>query len=120
MNKQFWIMFAIAVLIFGVMIYSCRAEEINIERLANAIYIAEGGANTNHPYGILQKYKTTTPRQACVNTINSVLKRFEEQEKEKDFIHFLSLTYCPINAKNDPLNLNVHWEKNVKYYYERR
>ena len=92
-------------------------ESFNIEKLADAIYLAEGGAKTKYPYGILTKYKTTTPRQACINTINSALKRFALQTKEKDFIIFLSLTYCPIGAKNDPHNLNIHWVKNVKYFY---
>jgi hypothetical protein len=91
--------------------------EINIEKLADAIYKAEGGSKTNHPYGILQKYKTTTPRQACINTIQSSLKRFEKQNNETDFIHFLSLTYCPIGAKNDKYGLNVNWERNVKFFY---
>ena len=96
------------------------AETINIEKLADAIYYAEGGAKTRHPYGILAKYKHTTPRQACLNTINSAHKRFQMQTKETDFIHFLSLTYCPIGASNDPSGLNIHWERNVKSLYTRR
>lgn len=88
-------------------------------QIANAIYKAEGGAKTNHPYGILTKYKTTTPRQACINTIKSARVRFSKQTKEKDFIHFLSLTYCPIGAKNDPTGLNKNWVKNVKFFLGR-
>jgi len=95
---------------------SAYGEEYTHEQIANAIYIAEGGAKTNHPYGILAHYKTTTPRQACLNTIKSAQKRFDKQTKETDFIHFLSLTYCPIGAKNDPAGLNVNWERNVKYF----
>ncbi len=96
------------------------ADEINVTKLADAIYQAEGGKNTRHPYGILAKYKHTTPRQACINTINSNLKRFRAQTSEKDFIRFMGKTYCPLNAKNDPTGLNVNWEKNVKYFYNRR
>ena len=87
------------------------------DRLADAIYRAEGGEKTRYPYGILQKYKVTTPRQACINTIKSAQKRFAKQKKETDFVHFLSLTYCPIGAKNDPGGLNKYWVKNVKYFY---
>jgi hypothetical protein len=91
-------------------------SNIDIERLATAIYHAEGGAKTRHPYGILKKYKTTTPRQACINTIKSNLKRWDGQG---DFILFLSRTYAPIGASNDPTGLNKNWVKNVTYFYNR-
>src|SRR3990167_10708274 len=64
----------------------------DFERLANAIYKAEG-VKSRHPYGILAKYKHTTPRQACLNTIRSAKKRFAKQNQENDFIRFLGLTY---------------------------
>jgi hypothetical protein len=95
------------------------AEEINIEKLATAIYHAEGGAKTRHPYGILKKYKTTTPRQACINTIKSAKRRYEKTNQGIDFISFLSKTYCPIGASNDPTGLNKNWVKNVKYFLRR-
>ncbi len=96
----------------------CLAEKINVEKLATAIYYAEGGAKTNHPYGILAKYKTTTPRQACINTINSALKRYEKSNKKLDFITFLGLTYCPVGCENDN-GTNRFWVKNVKRIYAR-
>ena len=86
------------------------------ETLADAIFKAEGGSKTRHPYGILAHYKHTTPRQACLNTIASARRRFAKQTKETDFIHFLSLTYCPIGASNDPTGLNRNWEKNVRKF----
>ena len=92
---------------------------VDIDRLADAIYRAEGGAKTRHPYGILAKYKTTTPRQACINTIKSGIKRYKTYNGKDDFIVFLSKTYCPIGAKNDPTGLNKNWVKNVKFYYNR-
>lgn len=98
--------------------YADNAPTVNVERLANAIYIAEGGNKTKHPYGILAKYKHTTPRQACINTIKSALKRYNKQGAKGDFIAFLGKTYCPVGASNDPWGLNKNWVKNVKYYYE--
>jgi hypothetical protein len=83
--------------------------------LCDAIFWAEGGHKTRHPYGILAKYKTTTPRQACLNTIKTNLKKWNGQG---DFIEFMSRSYCPIGAKNDPAGLNKHWVKNVKWFYE--
>ena len=71
----------------------------NFERLANAIYKAEGGAKTRHPYGILAKYKHTTPRQACMNTIAHAYK---DWNKQGDFIRFLQKRYCQVGASIDP------------------
>lgn len=90
-------------------------DSIDIEKLATAIYHAEGGSRTRHPYGILTKYKTTTPRAACINTINTGLRKWNGKD---DFILFLSRTYCPVGASNDPSGLNRYWVKNVKYHYE--
>jgi hypothetical protein len=101
-----------------------HANGLNLdkERLANAIYIAEGGAKTKHPYGILKKYKVTTPRQACINTINTALRKWNQQGLKgntNDFIKFLGKTYAPIGADNDPTGLNRNWVKNVTSLYNK-
>ena len=106
----------ILIIIFMTLSLNAYAGGINIERLADAIYLAEGGSKTAHPYGILKKYKVTTPRQACINTIKSNLKRWKG---EGNFIDFLQKTYAPIGAKNDPKGLNKNWAKNVKHFYYR-
>ena len=110
----------IITLIIALMCKACFAEVFTNSQIASAIYKAEGGSKTNHPYGILVKYKHTTPRQACLNTIKSAQKRFAKQSNEQDFIHFLSITYCPIGAANDPTGLNKNWEHNVKYFLDKR
>ena len=97
---------------------SVLAGDIDVNKLADAIYKSEGGEKTKYPYGIMTKYKHTTPRQACINTIKSAQKRFVKQTKEKDFVHFLSLTYCPIGCDNDN-GTNRFWERNVKYFLEK-
>lgn len=88
---------------------------IDVNKLANAIYKAEGGSKTKHPYGILTKYKNTTPRQACINTINRKLKTYKGSDK--DFIKHLGKTYCPVGALNDPWGLNKNWVNNVTKFY---
>ena len=80
-------------------------------QIADAIYKAEGGAGTKHPYGIMAHYKKTTPRQACLNTIKHMRR---DWDGKKDFIEFLGARYAPLNAKNDPSGLNRHWIKNVR------
>ena len=104
--------------IVGAFILSCMTcsakSEVNIEKLADAIYKAEGGVKTAHPYGILKKYKKTTPRQACINTIKHGLRDWDGYS---DFITFLGSRYCPVGAKNDPTGLNKNWVKNVRCFY---
>ena len=85
-------------------------------KIANAIFQAEGGTNTAHPYGILTKYKHTTPRQACLNTIRHQHANWEAAGSHGDFIEFLGAAYCPVGAKNDPKNLNKNWVPNVKSF----
>jgi hypothetical protein len=90
---------------------NCFAEgHYTVDQLANAIYRAEN--SKKHPYGILKKYKTTSPRQACINTIKHAIRDY----KGGDFIEFLASRYAPLNCANDPTGLNVHWVKNVRYF----
>jgi len=104
-----------------------QAEEaINVERLADAIYLAEGGAKTAYPYGIKSlRYEDRTDRslikeqwarKICVNTIRNNLKRFAGQNEYTDFIEFLGSRYCPTTIKEE-YHLNKNWVKNVKYFY---
>jgi len=110
---------AIVIILLGALYFipACRAQEIDEQKLADAIYKAEN--SKTHPYGILTHYKTTTPRQACLNTIRSAKRRYEKSNLRIDFISFLGKTYCPIGAENDPQRLNKNWVKNVKFYYGR-
>jgi hypothetical protein len=40
-------------------------------------------------------------------------------DKTGDFISYLSKSYCPIGASNDPKGLNKNWVKNVKTFYNK-
>jgi hypothetical protein len=95
---------------------SIRAAEMpDAERLVDAIGKAEN--SKAHPYGIMQTYRHTTPRQACLNTVRSAEKRWIAAGKPGGFIEFLAKTYAPVGAKNDPTGLNRNWVKNVKFFY---
>lgn len=102
---------------FVILALSCMTAQAAIDenRLVDAIGRAEN--SKSHPYGILATYKHTTPRQACLNTIRSAEKRYSQTNQKEDFISFLSKTYCPIGAKNDPSGLNNNWVKNVTWFY---
>ena len=79
-------------------------------QIVDAIYIAEGGRATKHPYGILKKFKTTTPRQACFNTVRRLRGTWNGKG---DLIAHIGKTYCPVGAANDPRGLNKNWVPNV-------
>lgn len=110
--------------IFWVVIFTIFATLISATcfaytdvQIADAIYLAEGGAKAKVPYGILSvKVKDEAEaRQVCLNTIRNAKRRYEKTNKEIDFITFLGLTYCPPNAHS----LNKNWVKNVKYFLEK-
>ena len=98
----------LAVLMMVFFAKASHADMIQPERLANAIYKAEGGTKTKWPYGIKHHYKHTTARKACINTINHRLKLWNGQG---DFIVYLGQTYSP------PL-INPNWVRMVKSIYQ--
>lgn len=111
--------FVLAVVAVGLVAFfwsASKAHAYTDDQIANAIYKAEGGSRTRHPYGILKKYKVTTPRQACINTIRHARRDWNGQG---DFIAFLGSRYCPVGAANDPQGLNVNWIINVNYFLTR-
>ena len=102
-----WTLFFSFILIF---LASVASAEINPDRIADAIYQAENSVSP--PYGIMKKYKHTTPRQACINTIRHAI---HEWNGRGDFIAFLSRRYCPVGSGNDNGTCQ-YWVKNVKYF----
>lgn len=98
-------------------LHSVCYADIDVSKLADAIYMAEGGSRASHLYGIMQTYKSTSSRQACINTINHMVRDYRGEDTPKAFIEALQKRYAPIGANNDPKNLNKNWSKNVLYFY---
>jgi hypothetical protein len=93
--------------------------DINIEKLATAIKMAEN--SRSKPYGIMlsgcdAKHEAWC-RKACIQTIENNIKRWDKAGNPGTFLEFLGSKYAPINAPNDPNNLNVNWVRNVTYFY---
>jgi hypothetical protein len=78
--------------------------------LADAIYLVEGGNKTKHPYGVLAKYKSTSPRQACINTIRTKRKAWEAGGRRGDWLDYLADRYC--HKQVDPIG-NRNWKTNI-------
>ena len=82
------------------------------EKIADAIYRVEGGANTRYPYGVKGIF-TIPPRQVCLNTINNNYTRYltSGQAPYIGFLDYLAQRYCPSSV--DPVG-HVNWSKNVR------
>ena len=91
---------------------------LDYNKLADAIYKAEN--SKTYPYGIMKKYKHTTPRQACINTIKHKHRDWIAQGAKGSFLKYLASKYAPTDAKNDPKGLNKNWVKNVASLYGMR
>ena len=99
------------------LLQSCaRAEEIDLDRWADAIFKAEN--SVNHPYGILMKgCDKDNPeycRKICKNTVFNTLVKYRETRckvGESD-IDCLQRRYCPIGSDTDNGTCQ-YWKKNV-------
>ena len=89
-----------------------------INQYVDAIYHAEGGEKTNHPFGILSVSCNGYDecRKICYNTVRNNVKRFDNQEVFDNYLEFLASRYAPIGVANDPTNLNQNWIKNVRWF----
>lgn len=90
-------------------------------QVVDAIYLAEGGAKTRHPFGILSVkcdgYDEC--REVCYRTVRNNYHRWIKAGRNGDYLQFLANRYCPVGADNDPKGLNRHWYGNVTRLIEK-
>lgn len=125
-HKSIIFIFIVLTIMFILSLFSgcAQAQEniagYDIQKWADAIYKAEGNDKTKYPYGILKRYKVTTPRQACINTVRHKYQDWLVLKANKglreDFIDYLASKYAPNFATNDPKRLNKNWAGNVRYW----
>lgn len=85
-------------------------------KLCKAIYFAEGGAQTRHPYGIMTKFKHTSPHQACLNTVRHKYSDWQKSGSNSQFLTYLASKYCPVSSDTDNGTCQ-YWENNVRRLY---
>ena len=92
------------------------SHEIEAERVAEAIYRAEGGARAKVAYGVLsvKGRNDQEARQVCLNSIRNSRKRWERAGHPGDWLAYFQKRWAPINAGNDSRNLNQNWLRNVR------
>lgn len=98
-----------------------NGAKIDVPKLMEAIYIAEGGKKAKKPYGILSipcEGKAHCGR-ICLNTIRNNLKRWDKAGRKEPYLEFLARRYAPQGVKNDPNGLNRNWLKNVSRIYNK-
>lgn len=92
-----------------------QLDEKQINKIADAIYRAEGGDRAKVPYGILSIKISSKEeaRRVCKNTIRNNFQRWlvARRTGNKDsYLVFLAKKYCPPSA--DPVG-HKNWIKNV-------
>jgi hypothetical protein len=91
------------------------ANEVDFNRLADKIFIAEGGNKTRFAYGCERitasgkryPYPSAIARQKCLQSINRAYNGWRRGGCKGDFVDFLGKTYA-----QDPL-----WAKKVRKLY---
>lgn len=94
--------------------------------IVQAIWYAEGGKDTNFPYGIrsVSCEGLDECRQVCLNTVRNNRKRYADygHKKYDTYLEFLSSRYAPTQGKDltkDEKRLNAYWLNNVKFFLKK-
>lgn len=107
----------IALLLSLLLAYTASASDnIDVQRIADAIYKIEGGKKTKYPYGVKSintRQNTVKARIICINTIVNTHKRWIAENKPIDFLDYLADRYCPVDS--DRIG-NRRWKKNIRKY----
>lgn len=107
------------------MVATLHANEVNLPKLVDAIYIAEGGSKASVPYGML-KYKGMTKLQLtpkCLACVTKYHRLWKEQGSKGEFIDYLGSHYAPTSGKGVTqyaAKINKNWPKVVKKIYASR
>jgi hypothetical protein len=106
-----------------VTVFVAGADNRYFERVADAIFLAEGGAKTRFPYGVrIWDAETGTwrpsanPRAECLAIIRRQHARWIAKDRQGDFINFIARAYCP--ASDDQTG-HDNFVRNVNHFLTR-
>src|SRR4051812_21400974 len=101
---------AILLSVFAAAGQALTEKEAN--RIADAIYLVEGGTKAKVPYGILSlKVRDKNhARQICLNTIQKNYGRWKTSGSTKTFLDYLADRYCPPTDSEG----NKNWKRNIR------
>lgn len=113
----------LALLCLSVCLLRADPSEAYANRVASAIYWAEGGKKARKPYGILSVpvRSEAEARQVCLRTIRRRHILWEKAGRPGDFILYLASTYAPVKGvPKSTAKLNRNWPKNVNHFLHDR
>jgi hypothetical protein len=94
--------------------------EEKVNKMATAIYHAEGGGNAHYPYGIrsIPCSGNEHCRRICKNSIRNGLRRWNKSGRKVDFITHFGSRYAPTRGKITEREraVNPFWVKNVRWF----
>jgi hypothetical protein len=93
------------------------SEHIPAEKVADAIYRAEGGKRAKVAYGVLSVKVSgeAEARRVCLNSIRNSRARWEKAGRPGDWLAYFAARWAPTKgATNDPQGLNRNWLRNVR------
>jgi len=99
-----------------------KAHRAYVALVVASIRYAENGKE-GREYGILNKkcpFGYRSQAGWCAATVAKRYNNWYRNGSHGDFIQYLSSSYAPIGADNDPRGLNKNWIKNVSYYVKRQ
>lgn len=108
-------------LIFFFTIFPVQAETVAVylNKVADAIYWAEGGKKAKHPYGLIYYHiPNHLYRDICLEYLNDYYTEWLT-ERNTDFLTYLASKWAPIKGRGvtrSASKLNRNWLKNVRYF----
>ena len=97
--------------------HAAEIPTIQANKIADAIYIIEGGRKTHHPYGVLGKWHKS-PRTICINTIKHQYRNWAKSGRKMAFTAYLGHVYAPVGCNND-VGTNKYWISNLNWYIQK-
>ena len=104
---------ALILLLLAGPVWAEESHLVDPERVADAIWAAEGGERAKVPYGILSVKVSgeSEARRVCLNSIRNSRDRWEKAGRPGDWLDFMAARWVPIEA--DPIG-HKNWLKNVR------
>lgn len=92
------------------------SASLDIDRLVDAIYVAEGGSEASVPYGLIYSDWCIQEAGWCEYYAKEIVRvHLRRCTAGEDEIECVGRQYAPVS--HDPINEN--WVRNVRYWYER-
>lgn len=116
------IVLCIACLLLLVLLSMQGCESTEDDRLAMAIYHAEGGDKAKYPFGIRSVHcdSFSDCKNICEKTIRNNRYRFAQDghKRYRSYLEYLADRYCPSHGRKNAQAEHDAWLKNVKFFLQ--